>query len=294
MDADLIKRIENAGYIVENACSSDIISLYPCVRKIWWEQTDYARAMIAECKGLGRTLFLDGEVQSAESDEAIYHESLVHPVMISVPSSCRDSVLIIGGGEGATAREVLKWPDVKHVTWIDIDGDLVDACLQHLGWVDPAIMKDPRLEFAAEDVRDFFNRNTRTFDIVIIDLPDPDTDDDVGAKETLQNTDFWQNISRLVVSGGALVTHVGPVRKGLQSEGLEWTIRAAASAGLQLSLKGAYHTVIPSFTDDWGFLMSCKVAIPEEWPPIHTRFLKSVGTLRYLFTWPGRPVPAFW
>jgi spermidine synthase len=286
MDTELIKRIEAAGYIVENACSSDIISLYPCTSKIWSEQTDYAKAVIADCKGLGRTLFLDGEVQSAESDEAIYHESLVHPVMISVPSACRESVLIIGGGEGATAREVLKWPDVKHVTWIDIDGDLVDACLKHLGWVDPAIMADPRLEFSAEDVREFFKHNTRTFDVVIIDLPDPDTDDEVWAQETLQNTTFWLNVWSVVARGGAFVTHVGPVRRGLRSEGLEWTIRAAASASMQLSLKGAYHTVIPSFTDDWGFLMSCKLAVPEEWPPIQTRFLKSVGTLRYLFTWP--------
>ena len=286
MDADLVKRIEAAGYIVENACSSDIISLYPCQRKIWSEQTDYARATIAECKGLGRTLFLDGEVQSSESDEAIYHESLVHPVMISVPSASRESVLIIGGGEGATAREVLKWPDVKHVTWIDIDGDLVDACLKHLGWVDPAIMDDPRLEFSAEDVRDFFTRTTRTYDVVIIDLPDPDTDDELGAQDTLQNTTFWLNVRTCLAPGGACVTHVGPVRRGQQSDGLEWTIRAAASAGIQLSTKGAYHTVIPSFTDDWGFLMSCKLAVPVEWPPIQTRFLKSVGTLRYLFTWP--------
>jgi spermidine synthase len=147
-------------------------------------------------------------------------------------------------------------------------------------------MNDPRLEFVAEDVREFFKRNKQTFDIVIIDLPDPDTEEAVDAHETLQNTAFWENVWRRLARNGAFVSHVGPVRRGLQSDGLQWTLRAAGSAGLNLPLKGAYHTVIPSFTDDWGFLMSCKLAVPVEWPPIQTRFLKSVGTLRYLFTWP--------
>ena len=71
----------------------------------------------------GLACYMDNSIQSCEVDEKIYHEALVHPVMLSVTD--RRRVMIIGGGEGATAREVLKWPDVETIDMYEWDRDVV-------------------------------------------------------------------------------------------------------------------------------------------------------------------------
>jgi spermidine synthase len=98
---------------------------------------------ILRIRGHGLALFLDGVIQSAESDEFVYHELLVQPAMLLNP--CPKKVLILGGGEGATAREVLKHPSVEHALMIDIDRELVNLCKKHLAVMHQDAFDDPRL-----------------------------------------------------------------------------------------------------------------------------------------------------
>ena len=86
-------------------------------------KTRFQRVVLADTYSFGRCLILDGELQSAQRDEFIYHESLVQPAMTLHPRP-RD-ILILGGGEGATVREILRHPSVRRVTMVDIDGDVV-------------------------------------------------------------------------------------------------------------------------------------------------------------------------
>ena len=271
------------SYIRESACSSEIVSLFP-VREVYWKQaTTYADCVIAEVPGLGRTLFIDNEVQSAAEDEDIYHECLVHPVMAAARS--RDSVLVVGGGEGATVREVLKWADVGVVDWVDIDGELVEACRAHLGWAEEAMYSDPRVRFHAEDIRRFLKRSPTAYNVVLIDLPDPDPEailEGEGAEETLMNAAFWRAVGAHLAPGAVWATHTGPVRRRGPS-GAAVISRGAAAAGL--SVGAHYHAVIRSFQDDWGFAMSV--------PPLPT-LPTSIAPLRFLgaaaydcvFRWP--------
>src|ERR1035438_5430083 len=82
-------------------------------------KTPFQDVILADTYSLGRCLILDREIQSAQLDEFIYHECLVHPAMTLHPNP-RD-ILILGGGEGATVREILRYPSVRRVTMVDID-----------------------------------------------------------------------------------------------------------------------------------------------------------------------------
>ena len=94
------------------------------------KQTPFQEAVIADSFSFGRCLILDGEIQSAQTDEYIYHETLVHPALLTHPRP--QSVLIMGGGEGATTREILKHKTVKRVHLVDLDGEVIELCKRHL------------------------------------------------------------------------------------------------------------------------------------------------------------------
>jgi spermidine synthase len=269
-------------FMREEACSSDIVSLYPVNHVYWAKKTPFADALIADCPGLGKTLFLDREIQSAEVDEDIYHECLVHPVMASAPFRTR--VLVIGGGEGATVREVLRWEGVEQVTWVDIDGELVEACREHLGWTPAFVYEDPRVQYHATDIRQFLQHTRDMFDVVIVDLPDPDPADAPADPDCLINVAFWQALQEHLAPEGVFVTHCGPVRRQPTKSGKHWIRDAACMAGIHLPDEGTYHAVIASFQDDWGYWMSCKPRFDVELPS-SLRFLTKQA-YRYIFQWP--------
>ena len=141
-------------------------------------KTKFQHAVCVDSILYGKILFLDGASQSSEVDEHIYHEMLVHPVMSGMRSDI--SVLIIGGGEGATLREVLRYPGVSSVTMVDIDEELVKLCQEHMPeWADTHIWNDRRARIVYQDIWDFFSECKEKYDVVVVDLVDPD-DDVVG------------------------------------------------------------------------------------------------------------------
>lgn len=123
----------------------------------------------------GRTLFLDGILQSSEKDEEIYHRMLVHPIM-GTDRDVRKDVLIIGGGEGATLREVLKWSDVRSVTMIDWDEELVRYFKENEPSWHKGAFDDPRVTLEFSDIFRVMEED-RQYDRIFVDLVDPDFTD---------------------------------------------------------------------------------------------------------------------
>jgi spermidine synthase len=291
-----MRLLTESGRFVESACSSDIHSVYPIDHVFWAGDSDVCEIVIAHSPTFGRCLFLDKEMQSSEADEAIYHEHLVHPVMASLAERPNKRVLIVGGGEGATAREVLKWgpESVSEVVWVDIDGDLVDLCRRHLCYAEDAVYNDPRLRFYAADIRSFLAQDFTNFDVIILDLPDPDVDElhenpDNPVFYTLYGPTFFDAIKMHLAPDGAIASHCGPISPGVDGSvrraGLTWIRGMSVECGLG---KGhAYHTTIPSFQSEWGFWMSCA---PHKSPvfPSGLRIMDR-NAAAYAFTW-----PAFW
>jgi spermidine synthase len=252
------------GQVVESACTADSTTLYKIDFAYWAGKSRYCDIVIAQSPVYGKVLFLDNEIQSAESDEAIYHEHLIHPVFNAMAMQPNKRVLIVGGGEGATAREVLKWPSasVGHVDWVDIDGDLVDLCRRHLSWANDTVYNDPRLHYFSTDIRNFWASNSAKYDIIILDLPDPDVDM-LGGDEDLHDyplygKQFWRSLRAHLTDDGAVVSHCGPVAPGGNSKdhraGLDWIQNMSLTCGLGNGFP--YHTCIPSFQGQWGFWMS--------------------------------------
>ncbi len=144
---------------------------YLCDRVLFSGSSKYQRIDIVETRLHGRMLFLDGVGQSAEYDEFIYHELLVHPAMFSHPEPT--SVLVIGGAEGATLREVLKHESVKRAVMVDIDGELIELCKKYLPEWNAGSFDDPRSEVIVGDGRKYIENCKEKFDVIIVDLSDP-------------------------------------------------------------------------------------------------------------------------
>jgi spermidine synthase len=140
-------------------------------QRVYGARSRYARIDIIDTVEYGRMLFLDGIAQSAALDEFIYHESLVHPAMLTHPGP--ESVCVIGGAEGATIREAAKYGSVRRIVMVDIDGELVEVCRRYLPEWNAGAYEDPRLELRIGDGRRYLEETREIFDVILVDLGDP-------------------------------------------------------------------------------------------------------------------------
>ncbi len=146
-------------------------------RQLHTNQSKYQKVEIMDSPSFGRMLLLDDIVMSAEKDEYIYHESLVHPAMMAAGPDRPKHVMIAGGGELSTAREVLKHKSVERVTLVDIDGAVVNAARSHLAeWGNTKqYLDDPRLSIVIDDAFAWLKAYSGpALDVVIMDISDPD------------------------------------------------------------------------------------------------------------------------
>ena len=205
----------------------------------------------------GICLVLDGKIQSSESDEFIYHEALVHPVMLAHPNP--EKVFIAGGGEGATLREVLAHKTVKKVTMVDIDEEVVNVCRQFLPSFHQNSFDDPRAELHFTDARRYLEENDDKFDVIIIDLPDPL---EGGPARLLYTQEFYHIVKQRLHRDGII---------SVQAESAGWTDLENFTAIILtlrtiFSIVCPYSTYIPSFTDVWGFASASESLDPSSFP----------------------------
>jgi len=140
-------------------------------RTIVTERTQYQEVGIFDSAVFGKILLLDGDMQSAQHDEFVYHEALVQPAMTLHENPER--ILILGGGEGATLREVLRHKSVKEVYMVDIDERLIDLCKTHLPEWSQGSFSDPRLKLCYTDATKWIEDTDMEFDVIISDLTEP-------------------------------------------------------------------------------------------------------------------------
>ena len=217
-------------------------------RVIYDGQSRYQRVQVLETGSFGRCLVLDGKTQSAEADEFVYHEALVHPAMVNHPRP--EAVGIAGGGEGATAREVLRHNSVKRVTMVDLDREVVELCREHLPAHHQGSFDDPRLQLHFDDARGFMERSTDSFDVLVLDLPDPM---EGGPAYQLYTLRFYQLLRSRLNPGGCLVTQSGPAGVLNHSE-----VFTAIHRTLQqvFPVVAAYSIFMQSFGEPWGFTIA--------------------------------------
>lgn len=166
-------------------------------RVVYSQNSEIQRIDIFDTPQFGRVFTLDGLVMVTEKDEWMYHEMLVHVPMFSHPSP--EKVLIIGGGDGGSLREVLKHKTVKEAVMVEVDGQVVEAAKKYLPFTSCA-MEDPKAKIIIEEGGEFVKKNPGSFDVIIIDSTDPTK----GAGGVLFTEEFYTNCKKALKDGGVL------------------------------------------------------------------------------------------
>lgn len=160
-------------------------------------QSDFQRLDVLETLEYGKLMTLDGLVMVSEKDEFVYHDMIVHPAMAVNPDIRR--VLVIGGGDGGTVRELTRYPQIEHIDLVEIDSLVVDVAREHMPTLACAL-DDPRVHLFCEDGIRWVDGKSDCYDLILIDSTDP-----VGPGEGLFTSDFYTNCHRALTENGICV-----------------------------------------------------------------------------------------
>ena len=229
--------------------TSDMVQLHSIKETIYSGKTQFQSIEIIDTGAFGRCLVLDGKIQSSEKDEFIYHETLVHPAMIT--HHYPESVFIAGGGEGATAREVLRHPSVKRVVMVDIDKEVIDICRRFLPSFHQGSFDDSRLELHIADVKGYLDKCQEKFDVIILDLPEPIEE---GPASMLHTREFYQLVADRLGPEGIISLQAGSGSWGNHEcfTAITNTLKSV------FSLVYPYATHVPSYASVWGFAVAAQ------------------------------------
>ena len=227
--------------------SPDLIQLHSIEEVLYRGQTKFQSIEIIRTGSFGKCLVLDGKMQSSEVDEFIYHEALVQPAMLTHP--CPETVFIAGGGEGATLREVLSHNTVKRAVMIDIDEEVIDACKKFLPDHSQGAFEDKRTELHHVDARDYLAKCEETFDIIIIDLPEPIEE---GPAYLLYTQEFYQLVRKKLTANGIISVQSGSasLNELLNFSSVNHTLKSV------FPIVRPYQTDVPAFGGPWGFCLA--------------------------------------
>ena len=240
--------METSGKWFSEQITPDLVMLYRIHNIAYSGKTRYQAVDILDTDTLGRCLVLDGKTQSSEVDEHIYHESLVHPALLSHHGA--KTVFIGGGGEGATLREVLRHKGIERVVMVDLDEQVIELCRRFLPHHHQGSFDDPRVELRHEDARQFLASTDEKFDALVMDLVDPL---EGGTSYLLYTKEFYQIASERLNPGGVLVTQAGPTGLLNYSECFTPVVRTLATVVPRVTPYTAY---VPSFITPWGFALA--------------------------------------
>jgi spermidine synthase len=197
-------------------------------------RSPYQEIAILESNKLGRILVIDGITMLTEWDEYAYHEMISHVPLLVHPNPSR--ILIIGGGDGGTVREVIKHPTVETVHVCELDEEVVNACRKYLPSL-ASSFDDPRVEVFYEDGAQFITKHPESYDIIMVDSTDP-----IGPGQILFQKPFYEGMKKALTKEGIAVT---------QCESFflhKHVIRGVWSFARNLFPKLAYYnTLIPTY-----------------------------------------------
>jgi spermidine synthase len=242
-------------------------SLYFGAPIVYARQSPYQRVVITQTPRTTR-LFLNGNLQFSSDDEYRYHEALVHPAVAALGRDPR-TVLVLGGGDGLAARELLRYPTVERIVLVDLDPSVTTAFekLPLATRLNGGALGDRRVTVRNQDAYGFLERATDAFDLAIVDFPDPSN----YAVGKLYTDAFYALLrDRLGVRGVAVIQATSPQ----YARESYWSIVATIeSAGFRAH---PFHVYVPSF-GEWGFVLAGGAGLE---PPRDLRIAASA--LRYL------------
>lgn len=165
-------------------------------RTVHRERSKFQEIAVVDTVEFGRMLLLDGIIQTSLRDEFVYHEMLAHVPLFLHPRPER--VLVIGGGDGGTVREVLKHPEVRRVHLVEIDERVIAVSRQYLPEL-ASSFDDPRVEIRIDDGIEYVKRHRNAYDVVLVDSSDP-----LGPAVGLFTSEFYGNVAEVLRKDGIL------------------------------------------------------------------------------------------
>lgn len=267
---------------------SDKFSFQVSVKgRLWERQSDFQRIEFIDTDAFGKMLLLDGHVQLAELDEHVYHECLVHIPMLNIPTPKR--ALIVGGGDGAVLRELLKWP-LQRVDMVEIDAAVIEGSRAAWPELSAGSFDDASANVNIADAFEFVKSASESYDLIVMDSTDVYEEEDGGLSEMLFTEAFYRDLKRLLSPAGFVITQADNLvfcpysLKAIQGEFDKVFERT-----------GAYSAVIPSFGGFSGYCWASRGAtLAEGWPeggqiPAGCRYLTP---LRYRAAFDALPFAA--
>ncbi|OBH50136.1 polyamine aminopropyltransferase [Mycobacterium mantenii] len=227
---------------------------------IAYRHTAYQEIVVTR-RGDDTRLYLDGGLQFSTRDEYRYTESLVYPAL----GNGAHSVLVLGGGDGLAARELLRQPSISKIVQVELDPAVIDIARTTLRNANGGSLDNPRVSVLTEDAMNWLRRpDVDRFDAVIVDLPDPDT----PVLGRLYSTEFYALIARALTPGGLMVVQAG---SPYSTPTAYWrTVSSIRAAGYAVT---PYHVHVPTF-GDWGFALAQRAGaaptpkVPANAPPL--------------------------
>jgi len=216
---------------------------------VYYQQTAYQKVVLTQYQDDLR-LYLNGQLQFSSLDEARYHETLSASAMTSVKKPAH--VLVLGGGDGLLAREILRYPSVTDVTIVDIDPDVTELARNNrlLKDLNHASLSDPRVKVVNDDAFTYVQDSKATYDVALIDLVDPSNE----KLAKLYSTEFYRNIEARLAPEGVMVTQATSTFFSPHAFSTVASTVTAAQPDRQIL---PFSTNIPSF-GEWGFVLSTR------------------------------------
>jgi spermidine synthase len=214
-------------------------------------RTDFQDVAVVRSAAFGKMLIIDGDTQSSQADERIYHETLVHPALAATAD--RNEALILGGGEGATLREVLRSPEVRRCTMVDIDGQVVDLSKRYLPEWSAGAFDDPRARVIIGDALAFLANDGDRYGTIVSDLTEPLED---SPSNPLFCEPVFLDIKRRLRDDGVYVLQASTA--GFHNMALH--AKMARTLRRHYRYVRSFYTHVPAFDNDWAFI-ACSDAV---------------------------------
>lgn len=213
-------------------------------RMLAQQQSPYQHIEVFDNALFGRVMRIDGCFMTSERDEFFYHEPMIH--LPAIAHAGPRSALVVGGGDGGAAEELLKHPSMERVVLAELDLDVVQLAREWLGTIHKGAFDDPRLELRIGDARALIGSCTERFDQIVLDLTDP-----FGPALDLYTVEFYQACRRALHPGGVLSLHLGSPIHVPQT-----MARIAASLHAAFPIVRPYLQYVPLYGTLWCMAMA--------------------------------------
>ena len=202
MRGDLTSPDEAPGSLELEWLNKDMAYGLRTQAQIFFAKSPWQKIRVFDTPAFGRVMKIDEHFMTSERDEFFYHEALVHPAAITHPAP--HSALIIGGGDGGAARQLLRHPEIERITLVELDEAVLNASRAYLNTIHQGSLDDPRVDLRIGDGKQYLSDKTDLHDLILFDLTDPDT-----PAHPLYTPQAFTLAKQRLATGGIFVAHIG-------------------------------------------------------------------------------------